>query len=559
MSKTVAEILVKYLAMGGVSRIYGIPGDSIDPLVDAIRVSNSLKYVQVRHEEGGAFAASFDAKFNGEPSACFGTSGPGSIHLLNGLYDAKKDRVPVIAITGQIRRDLTGLDYHQEVNLVKLFDDVSVYNQMVSDAESAPYIISRAIREAKRLKGIAHLNFPVNVLMQKTDEPRFHNLYLPRPNFSPDISNAIELIENSRRPVLLIGAGTAGESEALRALADKIGAPIIYALLGKGILSDGDPLVLGGLGLLGTKPSVDAIEGADLIIEVGSSFPYRNFIPKGTRIIQVDMDAGNLAKNFTVDVPILSDSSSFLDGVMKGTSEKKAKYYSEFQSKKEAWQDYLVREENKDSDYVNPALLARILSEEAKSDAVVITDTGNTTVWIARHFRAKKSQRFLFSGGLATMGCALPGSIGVALSTSRQVISAIGDGGFLMTSSELSTVRKYNIPIKVVIFNNSKLGMIKFEQEVLGYPEWGVDLVNPDFSTLVSAYGIESMHIDKDSEIRNGVSRMLNSSGPFLLEVITNPNLRPLPPRITLDQARGYLVANIKERIGYTPEFATDA
>jgi len=554
MSKTVADTIVDYLVNGGVQRAYGIPGDSIDPLVDAIRRNPKLKYIQTRHEEGAAFAASFDSKFNGIPAACFGTSGPGSIHLLNGLYDAKMDKASVIAITGQVERDRLGQDSHQEVNLTKLFDDVSVYNQFISSSDNVPYVISRAVRDSVRLKGVSHLNVPLDVFMEKVkDSPPYATTTIT-PAYFPDLSKAAEAIDTSERPVLLIGAGALKEGAELTELSYRIGAPIIYALMGKGIFSDSDKRVLGGLGLLGTKPSVEAITKSDLLIEIGSSYPYKQFIPEGIRVIQVDIDSGNFSKVFPVSIPVLSDSHTFIKAILPMVKEKTSKYYEEFVAAGYAWKRELSDLESKNTGIVNPALLAHTLSQETKENAIIVTDTGNTTVWIARHFMAKKGQRFLFSGALASMGNSLPGAIGVAMSTDRQVISAVGDGGFAMTMTELATIRKYNIPVKILLFNNSKLGMIRFEQEVEGYPQWGVDLVNPDFSTIASAYGMESLRISKNSEIAGGVKKMFESSGPFLLEAITDPNTRPNPPKITFDQASEYLMASLREKVGYTPE-----
>ncbi|MCL4342655.1 MAG: thiamine pyrophosphate-binding protein [Candidatus Thermoplasmatota archaeon] len=558
MFETVAEAIVDYLAAGGVERIYGVPGDSIDPLVEAIRRKGKLTYVQVRHEEGGAFAASFDAKFNGRPSACFGTSGPGSIHLLNGLYDAKFDKAPVIAITGQVRRDLVGRDYHQEVNMPKLFDDVSVFNRFMMDAESASYLVSRAVSESVRLGGVSHLSVPVDVLMERVEVPEIEAVRSPGFSYSPDLDQAARSIEASRKPVLLVGSGCRNDAALLSDLSLKIGAPVIYALLGKGILSDDDPKVMGGLGLLGTRPSVDALEGSDLIIEIGTTFPYTKFIPKGKRIIQVDIDSGNLSKEIHADVPVHSDARTFMTRIMNMVMEKEKKYYAELEGGRRDWEARISGWETKKTTRINPAELARVLSEETAKDAVIVTDTGNSTAWIARHFRASSGQRFLFSGGLASMGCALPGALGVSLSTGRQVVSVIGDGGFSMTSAELSTIRKYGIPVKMLLFNNGKLGMIKFEQEVLGYPEWGVDLVNPDFSVLASAYGIESMRIERGANLRNAIRKTLDSDGPFLLEAITDPGFRPMPPHVTMEQAKGYLVAGLREHMGYTPEIRTE-
>lgn len=554
MSRTVADIIVDNLAKGGVERIYGVPGDSIDPLVEAIRRKRLIKYVQVRHEEGAAFAASFEAKLTGKPAACFGTSGPGSIHLLNGLYDAKMDKAPVIAITGQVETGKIGHDAHQEVNMTKLLDDVAVFNRLLLSPDSAPYLVSRAIREAKRLSGVSHLNVPVDIMRTSIDSSQEYSTESPEPAFMPDLDHVVNIVQMSRKPVILAGRGALGRSSAITELSEKTGAPIIYALMGKGIVADDDRRVLGGLGLLGTRPSFDAVQASDLIIEIGSTFPYRKFIPEKSRIIQVDVDAGNLEREFPVDAAILSDSHRFIKSILPRISEKKIKFYTEFYSARRKWEKELEVQERSDNGIVNPAKLARVLSEEADSNAVVVTDTGNTTLWIARHFRAEAGQRFLFSGGLASMGNGLPGAIGVTMSTDRQVIAAVGDGGFAMTMAELATVKKYNVPVKIVIFNNSKLGMIKYEQEVLGYPEWGVDLVNPDFAGIASAYDIEATRVKSNVSLKEGIRKMLDSDGPFILEAITDPRAKPMPPKVTFEQARGYLAANAREKIGYTPE-----
>ena len=471
MKATVAEIIVDYLYLGGVRRIYGVPGDSINPLLDAIRRDGRIKYVQVRHEEAGAFAASYDSKFNRTPAACFGTSGPGSIHLLNGLYDAKMDHAPVIAITGQVRSDLIGHDYHQEVNLAKLFDDVSVFNRMLIDPESTRYLISRALREAKEKRGVAHLNVPVDLLRENVEVKMIYNVDPAPLSLSPDLAEAVDAINDSESPVILAGAGTLDYGHKILALSEKIGAPIIYALLAKGLLSDSQPEVMGGLGLLGSRASVNAIERSDLIIAIGTTFPYTHFIPEGKKIIQVDIDSSNIGREFQVDIPVHSDAGYFMDRTVENVNERQNKFVQSMEKSKLSWEKYLENEESTSYELINLAYLSRSLSEELGSNAVVVTDTGNVTLWIGRHFRAKEGQRFLFSGGLATMGCSLPGAIGAALSTNRPVISVIGDGGLAMTAMELSTVKKYRIPLKIVVFNNSKLAMIKYEQEVMGYPE----------------------------------------------------------------------------------------
>ena len=554
MPKNVAEMIVEMMVTSGIRRIYGIPGDSIDPLVEAVRKNPGIKYVQTRHEEGAAFAASFDAKYNGKPSACFGTSGPGSIHLLNGLYDAKLDHAPVLAVTGQVARDLVGRDYHQEVDMTKLFADVALYNRLLLNASSAPLIVSRAIKEAVLHSGVAHLNVPVDLLMEETNAPIHELVRIPEVTYHPDLERTVQIVDRSKRPVIIIGNGSRSASRPLGDLSAKIGAPIVYALGGKGILPDDDPRVMGGLGLLGTRPSVDAVKKADLILMIGTSFPYYKFIPEGKPVIQVDIREDALGSQIPLAESVVEDARSFTERLTSLVAAKENKFFMDLEEDRNNWNRELERQESERASGINPKLLSKLLSEEADRDSIVVADTGNTTVWIARHYRASGSNRFLFSGALASMGDSIPGSIGVSLSTGKQVISAVGDGGFAMTMMELSTIMKYGLPVKIIVFNNGKLGMIKFEQEVLGYPQWGIDLRNPDFVLIAEAFGIPASRIEEGDNLKEGIRRMIAAKGPYLLEAITDPNSRPMPPVLTLSQAKGYAVASIRERIGYTPE-----
>jgi pyruvate dehydrogenase (quinone) len=544
---SVAEVIIKVLEDSGIQRIYGIPGDSIDPLVDAIRKSK-VKYVQVRHEEGASFAASVEAKITGKPSACMGTSGPGSIHLLNGLYDAKMDHAPVIALTGQVESDMIGHDYFQEVNLTKLFDDVAVYNQILINPENAEYIIRRAIREAISKRGVAHINLPVDILRKSSEYKGSKNTEVGKVKYSIDFSRAKELIKESEKPVLLIGGGTRGLGKEINRFAEKIGAPIIYTLNGKGILPDLDPKVMGGIGLLGTKPSIEAMDKADLLIMLGTSFPYVNFLNKSAKVIQVDIDNSNIGKRLDVDLSYPIPVAEFLN---IDVEEKSDKFYEELKGKKEDWLDSISKQENSLDKPMKPQRVAYIVSQKCKKDAVIVTDTGNVTMWTARHFRASGEQTFIFSAWLGSMGIGVPGSVGAsfAVENKRQVISFVGDGGFTMTMMEMITAKKYDLPVKIIVYNNSKLGMIKFEQEVMGYPEWGVDLYNPDFTKIAESIGFKGFRLEEPKEAEEIIEDFLNTKGPALLDAIVDPNERPMPPKLTFKQAGEYVLSIFREKL----------
>lgn len=544
---SVAEVIIRVLEDNGIQRIYGIPGDSIDPLVDAIRKSK-VKYVQVRHEEGASFAASVEAKITGKPSACMGTSGPGSIHLLNGLYDAKMDHAPVIALTGQVESDMIGHDYFQEVNLTKLFDDVAVYNQILINPENAEYIIRRAIREAISKRGVAHINLPVDILRKSSEYKGSKNTEVGKVKYSIDFSRAKELIKESEKPDLLIGGGTRGLGKEINRFAEKIGAPIIYTLNGKGILPDLDPKVMGGIGLLGTKPSIEAMDKADLLIMLGTSFPYVNFLNKSAKVIQVDIDNSNIGKRLDVNLSYPIPVAEFLN---IDVEEKSDKFYEELKGKKEDWLDSISKQENSLDKPMKPQRVAYIVSQKCKKDAVIVTDTGNVTMWTARHFRASGEQTFIFSAWLGSMGIGVPGSVGAsfAVENKRQVISFVGDGGFTMTMMEMITAKKYDLPVKIIVYNNSKLGMIKFEQEVMGYPEWGVDLYNPDFTKIAESIGFKGFRLEEPKEAEEIIEDFLNTKGPALLDAIVDPNERPMPPKLTFKQAGEYVLSIFREKL----------
>ncbi len=543
---TVADIIIKTLVNFGVKRIYAIPGDSLNPIIDAIRRNKDVEYVQVRHEEGGALSASFESKYSGKLSACMGTSGPGSIHLLNGLYDAKMQHVPVIALTGQIETDLLHHDYFQEVDLIKLFDDVSVFNARIVNPKNAHYLIWRACREAILKKGVGHIDMPVDILRENAAEEDL-SYYINPVSYKPDgMEEAAKLINESKRPLIFIGGGSRNYHDEINNFAEKIGAPVVYALDGKGTFNDDDKKVMGGIGLLGTRPSVKAIENCDLMIFLGTIFPYTSFLKKVNNI-QVNNNIDDLNKIMKANYSYLCDIKYFIDNI--NVNEKDEKYYNELQDEREKWFASLNKMINDKRNPIRAEVLTNEISKRIEDDAIIITDTGDVTLWTNRFIRAKNKNKFYFSSWLGTMGSGIPGTIGLAFASGKKVYGIIGDGSFAMTSMELITAKKYNLPVKLIVYDNHILGMIKLEEEVMGYPEYGVDLYNPDFSKLAESVGIEGIRVNSIEELDSKLDEFFSHDGPVVLDVITETNETPMPPKLEFKVAEKYVTSILREKL----------
>ncbi len=543
---TVADVIIKTLVNFGVKRIYAIPGDSLNPIIDAIRRNKDIKYVQVRHEEGGALSASYESKYTGNLSACMGTSGPGSIHLLNGLYDAKTQHVPVIALTGQVETELLHHDYFQEVNLVKLFDDVSVFNARIITPDNAHYLIWKACREAITKKGVGHIDMPVDILMESCKEEDL-SYYINPVNYNPGgLDEAVNLINNRNKPVIMIGGGSRNYRGEIDEFAEKIGAPIIYSLNGKGVFNDTDKKVMGGIGLLGTKPSIKAIEKSDLIIFLGTIFPYTQFL-KNVDNIQVNTNIDDLNKIMKANYSYLCDIKYFLDNI--NVNEKDKKFYQEMQDEKAKWSEDMVRLASNHKNPIRAELLTDKISKKIEDDAIIITDTGNVTLWSNRFLNAGNNNKFYFSSWLGTMGSGIPGSVGLAFASGKKIYGLIGDGSFAMTVMELITIKKYNLPVKLIVYDNSILGMIKLEEEVMGYPEYGVDLYNPDFAKLAESIGITGIRVDTVETLDAGLDKFFKCDGPAVLDVVTETNETPMPPKLNFKVAEKYVTSILKEKL----------
>jgi pyruvate oxidase len=548
------EALLEILSQYGVKYIFGIPGDAINELIEAIRKQNKIKFIHVMHEETGAFAASAQAKLSGNLSVCVGTAGPGAIHLLNGLYDAKKDHAPVLAITGQVETSLIGTDAHQEVDLITLFQNVSVYNQMLVDTEQLYKIVTTACQVAIANKGVAHINIPVNLSGKSVKsfktEKFFNNKSFLLPHVY-DIQAAAVLINNSKKICILAGIGAIDAVTELIQVATLIKAPIIKSLRGKDILPDLHPLTLGGIGLLGTAAAYKAIKDCDLLITVGSDLPYSEFYPsENIPVIQIDNNIEQIGKRCHTTVALIGDAKLTLVELLNLVFEKEGDVFlKECQTQMQHWLKKQDEKESSDNVPLHPQMVAKTISYFTDDDAIICCDTGAVTVWGARNFKLKGKQRFTLSGGLASMAFGLPASIGAKLLyPEKQVIALCGDGGFAMLMCDFATAIKYNLNIKIFIFNNSKLGLIQMEEEAKsGNPEYETKFHNPNFAMFADSCGGEGYTVKTPHELKSVLSVALKSNKASIINVYVNPNELTMPPAITASEAFNFIKAKIKE------------
>lgn len=551
--KKAGEVLIELLIEWGVDHIYGMPGDSINSIIEPLRkAQDKIKFIQVRHEEAGALAAAAYAKLTGKIGVCTAIAGPGAIHLLNGLYDAKLDKVPVLAITGQIESDQLGTDFFQEVNLERMFDDVAVYNQRIMSAEQLPAVVNQAIRTAYAKKGVSVLTIPDDIQrFEVGNEARVTSSFLVKQEVFPlleDLHRAKELIMKAERPIILAGRGVQGIRDILIPFAEKIAAPIVMTLPGKGVIPDKHPYSLGGLGLIGTKAAYEGMQETDTLIMIGTSFPFTGFLPKEAKTIQIDVDPSQIGKRSPVDVGLAGEAGITLGWLTENIERKEDRTFLEkSQERMENWWNRLDRQEENDSMPIKPQRVINALQMVAKDDAVLSVDVGNVTVWMARHFHMT-NQKFIISSWLATLGCGLPGAIaGKIAFPEKQVFAVCGDGGFGMTMNDFVTAVKYNLPIVVIVLNNHKIAMIKFEQEVMGNIEFGTDLVNPNFAQYAEACGGIGFRIENPNDLLPALQSAIQQSKPCIIDVLVDPEEAPMPAKITFGQAAGYTKHMIKE------------
>ncbi|HEY4229407.1 MAG TPA: thiamine pyrophosphate-dependent enzyme [Thermoanaerobaculia bacterium] len=553
MASTGADLLVETLQEWGVEVVFGLPGDGINGIMEALRTRQErIRFIQVRHEEAAAFMACAYAKYTGRLGVCLATSGPGGVHLLNGLYDAKLDGAPVLAITGHAFHDLIDTHQQQDVDLDRVFADVAVYSARIMGAAHVENAAALACRTALAYRGVAHLNFPVDLQEAPADERSKRNVphhvseepgHGARVPTDDELDRAAKILHSGRRTVILAGRGALHATAELEEAAERLGAPIVKALLGKAAVPDDSPYTTGGIGLLGTRPSQEAIEACDTLLLVGTSFPYIEFYPKpgDARAVQIDSDPARIGLRYPVEAGLVGDSRRTLQGLLARLSRRDDRSFLEKAQKgMEDWRQMLAQQEERTDRPMKPQRLAGELGRRLPENAIVSCDSGTNTSWFARHIPARAGQMFSVSGNLASMACGLPYAIAAQIAyPDRPSIAFVGDGGFTMLMGEFATAVKYGLPIKVIVVKNDSLGQIKWEQMVfLGNPEYGCDLHPIDFAAFARACGGEGFRIEDPAECGPVLSRALSHPGPVLVEAVVDPFEPPMPPKITLQQAR---------------------
>ena len=553
-SATVADLLVDRLIAWGVDTIFGLPGDGIDGLFESLRTrAEKIRFIQVRHEEAAAFAACGYAKYTGRLGVCLATSGPGGIHLLNGLYDAKCDGQPVLAITGHTFHDLIGMHYQQDVDLDKLFMDVAAFNQRVMGPAHVENTVDEAIKTALARRTVSHITVPKDI--QTWDADGKHrsdanvaghsgDLFAVSHSVPPTelLRQAADLINAGTKVAILAGRGCLGARNEILQLAELAAAPIVKPLLGKAVVPDDSAFTTGGVGLLGTAPSADALHDCDTLVIAGSAFPYMEFYPEPgqAKTIQIDIDPARIGLRCNVDVGLIGDCGTVLRALLPLIDRKADRaFLTEAQEHMKDWRE-LMRERGTRTDMpMKPQVVTYYLNRLLRDDAIVSGDSGTIATWAARYIDVRGRMQFSLSGSLATMANGLPYSIGAAVAyPGRQVVCIVGDGGFTMLMGELATLVKYNLPVKVIIIKNNVLGMIKWEQMVLeGNPQFGVELQPIDFEAYARACGAGGFTVERPQDVEATLAAALAHPGPAVVQAVVDPDEPPMPGKVTTKQA----------------------
>ena len=557
MSQTVAAILVDTLEKIGVKHIFGLIADSLNPIGDVVRQSN-IEWVGVRHEEGAALAAAGQAKLTGRLGVCCGSTGPGSTHLIAGLYEASRDHAPVLAISGDMPRQLEGIDYFQATDTNTLFRDVSLYTETISSPGQAPALIHQAIAAAYAGRGVGHLTVPVDVLTAKADGG-VASIGTLKPSgeisaSEDDIAEAARRIDGAGNIVIMCGAGCHGAAEELRALSDRLKAPLIHSVKGKDIMPYDDPRWMGGIGMIGTKADYHAVMHCDLFLMLGTDYPYSEFLPRKSVVVQVDERARVIGRRAPTELGVIGSVRPTVKSLLDRVKPKSdSGFFDRVTAERKAWDEKLDKQCDlaRSKDRIHPQAVARAVSDLAARDAVFVIDTGLNTLWSGNWIRQNGQQRIIGSFNNGAVGTALGQANGIqALDRSRQVIALCGDGGFNMLMCEFLTAVHHKLPVKAVVYNNSSLGLIRLEAELMGLPAWkAMDFPNPDYVALARACGGVGFKAEKPGELREAIDQALKAEGPAIVDCVVPADELPNVPHIDLEKMENYAEAKIKEAI----------
>ncbi|MFF4220341.1 pyruvate dehydrogenase [Streptomyces nondiastaticus] len=550
--ETVAEQFVGILARAGVRRLYGVVGDSLNPVVDAVRRSPAIDWVQVRHEEAAAFAAGAEAQLTGKLAACAGSCGPGNLHLINGLYDAHRSMAPVLALASHIPGGEIGTGFFQETHPDQLFRECSHYCELISSPRQMPRVLRTGIQHAIGRGGVSVVVLPGDVAGEPAPgRASEHSLVTARPSVRPgdaEIDAFARMVDEADKVTLFCGSGTAGAHEEVMRFAERVKAPVGHALRGKEWIQYDNPYDVGMSGLLGYGAAYEATHECDLLILLGTDFPYNAFLPDDVKTVQVDVRPEHLGRRAALDLAVWGDVRETLRCLTPRVRVKNSRKFLDKMLAKHA--DALegvvkayTRKVEKHTP-IHPEYVASMLDEEADDDAVFTVDTGMNNVWAARYLTPNGRRRVIGSFTHGSMANALPQAIGAQfLDRGRQVVSMSGDGGFAMLMGDFLTLVQYGLPVKVVLFDNSSLGMVELEMMVGGLPAYGTTNRNPDFAAIATAAGAYGVRVEKPKHVRGALRDAFRHKGPALVDVVTDPNALSIPPKITADMVGGFALS----------------
>ncbi|MEV6014521.1 MULTISPECIES: pyruvate dehydrogenase [unclassified Streptomyces] len=553
--QNVAEQFVDILVRAGVKRLYGVVGDSLNPVVDAIRREAAIDWIQVRHEETAAFAAGAEAQITGGLAACAGSCGPGNLHLINGLYDAHRSMAPVLALASQIPSGEIGLGYFQETHPDQLFRECSHYSELISSPKQMPRVLQTAIQHAVGRSGVSVVSLPGDIASAPApDKPVETALVTSRPTVRPgdaEIDRLVAMIDEAEKVTLFCGSGTAGAHAEVMQFAEKIKSPVGHALRGKEWIQYDNPFDVGMSGLLGYGAAYEATHECDLLILLGTDFPYNAFLPDDVKIVQVDVRPENLGRRSKLDLAVWGDVRETLRCLIPRVRPKGNRRFLDKMLKKHADAlEGVVKAYTRKVDRhvpIHPEYVASVLDELADENAVFTVDTGMCNVWAARYISPNGSRRVIGSFSHGSMANALPMAIGAQFTDRRrQVVSMSGDGGFSMLMGDFLTLVQYDLPVKVVLFNNSSLGMVELEMLVAGLPSYGTTNKNPDFAAVARACGAFGVRVEKPKHLAGALKDAFRHKGPALVDVVTDPNALSIPPKISADMVTGFALSASK-------------